>query len=405
MNKTLTWSPIIPLIGGFPIGCENATGVGPTQVISAEPFKANDALYLNYLAQHKKFPPTVDFQKYPEYIIPVNIVVATPPCAGLSTLGQKKAGIDRADNEINHWMYDALTVGINNAKADVVIIENAPGLTSKVGEPVLKKLRKIAEDGGYSTVAYRTSTEYHGLPQFRKRTFFFAFKSKFAPILTFIKKDRLNFDEFLRLVNKDTPHGDELLVENALEKDTWWIYLVDKYGVEYVREQMKDRGTVADVVFRNDLLDDCIAYWEKRGDNAKALKLAIHAKDKFSRGLGIFDSSPRLSIKRSSTFTAKAFATLHPDEDRTITVREGMAMMGLPDDFELLNGRRDHGKIPQNVPVTTAADMAELAVQFINGELPLSTKQHLFIDNFTYQKGMAKQSINKVSQYSLAAFL
>lgn len=405
MSKPITWSPIIPLIGGFPIGMAKATGQDPTQVISAEPFKANDALYLNYLAAHGKFPPTVDFQKYPEYIIPVDIVIGTPPCAGLSTLGSKKPGIvNRADNDANHWMYDVMATGVSLTKSQVVIIENAPGLTSEIGKPVLERLRNIAESAGYSTVAYRTSTHFHGIPQVRRRTFMFAFNSPTAPILPFIKKESKSFPDFIRGVDNSAPHGDAQFNENSLN-DPWWIFLTEKYGVEKTKEMMLKPGTVGGVVFRNGELDECIEYWEKRGDNEKHLRWAKHAKNKFSQGLGIFDGSLQLFENTSCTLTAKAFSMMHPDELRSITVREGMALMGMPDDFVLLNGKRDYGKITQNVPVSTATDMSSLAVQFVNGELPLSNKKHLFIDNLAHQTKAIKQSGNDFSKLVLDKFM
>jgi len=48
----------------------------------------------------------------------------------------------------------------------------------------------------------------------------------------------------------------------------------------------------------------------------------------------------------------------HYNEDRYITYREAMTIMGLPGDFELLNPARNLNHVCQNVPVSTAADMA-----------------------------------------------
>jgi site-specific DNA-cytosine methylase len=48
----------------------------------------------------------------------------------------------------------------------------------------------------------------------------------------------------------------------------------------------------------------------------------------------------------------------HPYEDRYLTVRECMTVMGLPQDFELLNPARNLNHVCQNVPVGTATDMA-----------------------------------------------
>ena len=49
----------------------------------------------------------------------------------------------------------------------------------------------------------------------------------------------------------------------------------------------------------------------------------------------------------------------HPVEDRFITYREAMSIMGLPENFELVDaGKKNANHICQNVPVQTATDMA-----------------------------------------------
>ena len=48
----------------------------------------------------------------------------------------------------------------------------------------------------------------------------------------------------------------------------------------------------------------------------------------------------------------------HHTEDRYLTYRECMTIMGLPQDFELLNPARNLNHVCQNVPVGTATDMA-----------------------------------------------
>jgi hypothetical protein len=58
----------------------------------------------------------------------------------------------------------------------------------------------------------------------------------------------------------------------------------------------------------------------------------------------------------------------HPIEDRYINYREAMSIMGLPEDFELLNPKKSANHICQNVPVQTATDMATEVVAYLNGE-------------------------------------
>jgi len=58
----------------------------------------------------------------------------------------------------------------------------------------------------------------------------------------------------------------------------------------------------------------------------------------------------------------------HPIQDRYITYREAMTIMGLPRDFELLNPKRSVNHICQNVPVQTARDLASEVKAYLDGK-------------------------------------
>ena len=55
----------------------------------------------------------------------------------------------------------------------------------------------------------------------------------------------------------------------------------------------------------------------------------------------------------------------HPDADRYLNVRECLDIMKMPKDFNLVGGVKNLNMICQNVPVTTASDMAENVKNFL----------------------------------------
>ena len=57
----------------------------------------------------------------------------------------------------------------------------------------------------------------------------------------------------------------------------------------------------------------------------------------------------------------------HPDADRYLNVRECLDIMKMPKDFELVGGVKNLNMICQNVPVTTASDMAANVKDFVDG--------------------------------------
>ena len=58
----------------------------------------------------------------------------------------------------------------------------------------------------------------------------------------------------------------------------------------------------------------------------------------------------------------------HPYEDRYITYREAMSIMGMPEDYELLKPSQSYNHICQNVPIKTAMDMATEVKAVLEGK-------------------------------------
>jgi len=48
MKNDIIWAPIVPLIGGSPLGAEKAFGKPPEAIYSYDGFQENDSHYINY---------------------------------------------------------------------------------------------------------------------------------------------------------------------------------------------------------------------------------------------------------------------------------------------------------------------------------------------------------------------
>jgi site-specific DNA-cytosine methylase len=64
--------------------------------------------------------------------------------------------------------------------------------------------------------------------------------------------------------------------------------------------------------------------------------------------------------------------TIHPTEDRSFTIHELLHLMGMPEDFEVVGGRKNLNMIAQNVPTCTAANMIDQAVKYVSLQLKSS---------------------------------
>jgi site-specific DNA-cytosine methylase len=71
----------------------------------------------------------------------------------------------------------------------------------------------------------------------------------------------------------------------------------------------------------------------------------------------------------------------HPYEDRYITYREALAIMGMPDDYELLDPKKSANHICQNVPVQTAMDMVTEVKEALEGNRNWLDATYVFQNN------------------------
>lgn len=372
--EKIKWAPIIPLIGGFPLGTEKAIGHPPEFIGSYDGFWANDSHYVNY--QNNVLNKNLEYRKIDENQTKqkLNLVVGTPPCAALSSLNTGKTPEAKgASCQKNEWMYKVFEDSFRLYDVDVVVIENAPALFSGKGKDVADKLFDICKQNGYSLTLYKTSTIFHGLPQKRNRAFAFGWKTKTAPVMNWYKRDYVSFSEYLDQIEDHELHQDEI-INPKIMNEPYYKFIQSRTN-EDVRNLLieKDIKTTFKYVMQNYDLDDAIN-WFHEVDHKLGIKLAEHAKKKFADGKGIWDGSMHIfSDHMNAVIGRNMVDTVHPKYDRSLTIREALYMMGFPKDFELIGSQSNRiGHIAQNVPLNTAHDMTLEVIKYLRGELEQS---------------------------------
>lgn len=381
MTKQYNWAPVIPLIGGFALGAFEAIKQKPQAIYSYTPFTKNDSHIVNYWNDVPYIQLDVDGEVIEKQKL--DFVVCLPPCAALSQLNSgtrpEVRGGCAAQNE---WMFQSAQDAIDNFDPEVIITENAPALYTTKGEPVVEKLREIAAANGRSLTLYKTSTHFHGVPQRRDRTFFFLWKSKAAPILEYFDKPHKPFEDYLKEVTDVMPLQD-VVINEKVKNEPYFTYIRDELGID-PRASMIEAGinTAAQYVHRNGHLDDFIR-WAHETNNELGIKIGEHAKYKFSIGKGVWDGSAHVFDQRMNACIGRNMCdTVHPTEDRSLTVREALHMMAFPHDFNMERPKQTFNHIAQNVPVCTAADMVRMAVKFMEGELEMSESDFVKQNNW-----------------------
>jgi len=416
-RKPFKWGILQPLTGGMYFGTRRATGDNPRWIISYPGLNSpitdkqgnlidggNEYHLTTYLKKKDQMPPYYVFNdrkmfetnledKWPiivtedgEQVNPdfedMDLVVAVPVCAGLSTSTNMP---DEKKVERNCNMLFLAKYALNVIRPKVYIFENAPTLMGVRGDSVRAQLERIAEQAGYGIAYYKTNTQLHHNCQRRIRTFVYFFKGGNVPKLGF-ENEQMTVQDFMAQIP-----------ENATQKETitqtvWTTvplkYIHYKYGENW-REKVRTDIFMDELMtkenqkqFLNWLHENCD---EKEIKSFERYVGHVNAKRDINKGWWV--STPKYFESIVPACMHKNVpSAIHFKEDRLYNIREWLTAMGMPYDFEM-QGLPDHfyRKMGQNVPAGTAQFIVEQALPFICGNAEMMDKPAVFFDN-TKQK-------------------
>jgi len=397
---------IVPLIGGETIAQQNIFGSKPEYILSYSVFQNNESHLLNYYNNEIPYHLLDDkgSQSKLKLLEKVNVVNTVCPCAGLSSLSPSA----NSNSAMNEWMFRSAEYVLSNIKPEVFWGENAPRLASKMGEPVVKRLRKIGEENGYTMSIFKTKSILHGLSQVRDRTFYFFWKGDSIPLFEYVDnlETHEKIEDTILNARKGTKENDPMskILTNAKipSKDPFYCYLLEVIhgGIshaEYVKKIEKS-GNVLDFIEMAGHTYKDVAKWMRAHGFDREAKKSDRMYHKLKGGGNIMRKHVEIPKNYIGAFVGHMPGMLtHPTEDRFLTVRECLAIMKMPADYELLNPSRSLNHICQNVPVTTAMYAAQMVKDHLEGKLETVKSKFLIQDN-------KSKSINISTVNSLGSF-
>jgi len=379
----MNYASIVPLIGGETIAMENVFGKRPEYILSYSDFKANDSQLLNYYNHTIPYLLLDQGGLAPSGVDVVNTVC---PCAGLSSLSPTSSG----DSTTNDWMVKSAEYVLESIQPTVFWGENAPRLASKMGEPVVRQLREIGKRNGYVFSIYKTKSILHGLSQVRDRTFYFFWKGNHVPVFDYYKRDYVRIEDQIRssATNEPDPMFEQVNNKQKPSDNPYYQYVLEEmHGgishIEFFKQIDKTTNPLHYIEDRGVSYKDVGVWMAERGHQKLAEK-CNYMFDKLSAGGNIMRKMTEIGKDHIGAFVGHFPHSLcHPDEDRYINTREALDIMKMPKDFILQGGVRNLNMICQNVPVTTAMDMAENVKGFLGGDLETIEAEFMLQDNKT----------------------
>jgi site-specific DNA-cytosine methylase len=385
---------IVPLIGGETIASERVFGQLPDYIMSYSPFYANDKHLLHY------YDLEVPYYVLDKGAIPdqkVDVVSSVCPCAGLSMLSQGYGD----HNENNKWMIQTTEYVLGELKPEVLWGENAPGLAGKIGKNIREQLYKIGRDNGYSMTIYRTKSMLHGVPQVRERSFYFFWRGDKTPILNYYNRPYMSIEDMILSVkdinslqtpiNKKTPSKDDPYYRFVLEEIHGGITHAEfAKQVPPTSARGNDVSGYIEKMGYNYLQ---VAEWMEKMGYEREVQRCKYRYDKLNSGQSIMRRGTIIPKDYIGAFVGHYPTMLtHPVEDRYLTYREALAIMGMPLDFILLDPEKSTNHICQNVPVPTAVDMATEVREYLAGNREMIDSTLTFQYNGTQKLEIVKDS-------------
>lgn len=364
----MNYGSIVPLIGGETIAMQNVFNKKPEFILSYEPFKAND----NHLVEYYKDVPylMVDDNRKPN-IPDVDVINTVCPCAGLSSLSTTAS----SDAGANDWMRTTANFVLGTLSPQVFWGENAPRLASAMGQPVVEDLRQIGRSFGYSFSIYKTKSILHGLGQVRDRAFYFFWKGDKTPKFEYIKRKHEKIEDTIRSVKRLTSDPMNILTNTRVPSENpFYKYVLEEIEGNITHTEFQDRieksYDVQHYIEDKGHGYDRVSRWMQEKGFDKEAGRCERMFEKLKAGGNVMRRGVNIPKNYIGAFVGAYPTSLtHPDEDRYLTIRECMSIMGLPKDMELQGGLKNLNHICQNVPVTTATDMAEHVAKFVSGRL------------------------------------
>ena len=382
---------IIPLIGGEALASTEVFGTKPEYILSYKGFENNEKHLLNYWNNEVPYHVLDDENSVAPKNIneKVDVISSVCPCAGLSQYHSKHG----AENPNNQWMEKTAKHILEDVQPSVFWGENAPALVGKIGEFMLTKLRKIGLDNGYSMGLYLTKNIKHGIPQFRKRTFYFFWKKSVfgdtAPMLKFINKEHTKIEDVIMSAT-GTTQLEPINAKIPSKDDPYYRYLLEVVhgGIthrEYF-ELLKTknvRGNDVESIIINSGHDYMmVGEWMEKNGYDREVPKCERKYHKLKDGGNIMRRGTIIPKDYIGAFVGHYPTVLtHPYEDRYINYREAMTIMGLPQDYELLDPKKSANHICQNVPLQTAKDMVLEIKAVFEGKRQFSDTDFLLQSN------------------------
>lgn len=301
-------------------------------------------------------------------------VVGGPPCQGWSRVGRGKIRSleDRARSLLQdprNQLYRQFLRYIDVLRPPVCVMENVPGMLSIEGENVADIIRNHFGGIGYDCTYALVDAHWFGVPQHRRRLIFLAARRELrialdaAELALFAHRFRREVVGLRVEPNLRNAIGDLPAIPSGTVEDPQ-VYRASRSSRSKYARLMRDSsdGMLMDHVCRTHNAQDLAAFaymhegmlYHELPERYKRYRDNIF-KDKYRK---LCWSKPAGTI--TAHLSKDCYTHIHPDQTRTISIREAARIQSFPDSFRFFGHMGDRFRqIGNAVPPLMAWGIAE----------------------------------------------
>jgi len=263
----------------------------------------------------------------------LDLLAGGPPCQGFSI--QRRGGLTDSRNSL----ISAFASYIREFRPRAFLLENVPGLRFSKHRPLLDALIRDATSLGYAVSENTVNALSVGVAQDRSRLFVVGIRGGITPLV-------------LRQPNKDIKTVRDAIGDLPSPPVDGTCH--PAYRNHYRERRLSELN-------RERLLH--IPMGGGREHLPPRLQLSCHSRNRTHRHLDVYgrlhwDAPAGTITARFDSFTRGRFA--HPEEHRSLTIREGARLQGFPDSFTFLGNREQTAmQVGNAVPPPLAAFVAK----------------------------------------------
>ncbi|MFF7385404.1 DNA (cytosine-5-)-methyltransferase [Streptomyces griseoluteus] len=281
----------------------------------------------------------------------IDLVAGGPPCQPFSRAGRNKIrdlvknhGRDPEDRRKELW--SAYLDIVKRIRPRVVLMENVPDMGLHDDFFVIRTIEEELEELGYATQVRLVDAWNYGVPQHRKRLIFLARRD----VADFSWRDRDQGHTSLRDAIGDLPELDVVPTERVGEREMPYRKPRSLSPFAEVMREGAPRGRVWDHMTRRVRKDDHRIFelmeskhkysdlHELLGEDEKEFQR--YSADKYTDKYKKLDWA-QLSRTITAHIAKDGYWYIHPEQLRTLTVREAARVQTFPDKFRFAGTRSD----------------------------------------------------------------